>query len=374
MGELNIALNTIVYILIFIFPGLLFRKFLFIRAHSKQFNQGNLFERFLWTLFTSISILMFSGLIFLVSRKYLEIPILDSISYKTINYLFVTISNNHLPDESKIKSTYKDFIYLLSAIYLFSSILGIICHYLFNSDIIKKVGFFKFNNYWQDLIKGAYKVSINDDAIYSYTLADILTETNEGNKLYTGIVNDYFLNPNTGELEVIILRDVKRYKKIKSKRTGLERTILVNIPGDNFCIEKNRILNMNFSYISELKSNRPFYKGLSIFFNILLIISLISLGVLMFVNNDVVYLNRWYRKVTFFICSSVFLLIFKEYFENFIRGQFKSKFKIEDLNLFLTFSIPYLWIFNFISWYMVIIIQFVSILLLSLFINKDTKK
>lgn len=86
---------------------------------------------------------------------------------------------------------------------------------MFNSDIIKKSRLFKFNNYWQDLIKGAYKVSINDDAIYSYTLADILTETNEGNKLYTGIVNDYFLNPNTGELEVIILRGCQKIQKNK---------------------------------------------------------------------------------------------------------------------------------------------------------------
>lgn len=43
--DINIALSTIVYISIFLFPGILFRKFLFIGVDNKQFYTGHLFER-----------------------------------------------------------------------------------------------------------------------------------------------------------------------------------------------------------------------------------------------------------------------------------------------------------------------------------------
>ena len=43
--EFNIALNTIVYLMVFIFPGMIFRKFYYIREYSKEFDKGNLFER-----------------------------------------------------------------------------------------------------------------------------------------------------------------------------------------------------------------------------------------------------------------------------------------------------------------------------------------
>lgn len=370
MGELNIALNTIAYILIFIFPGLLFRKFLFIRYHSKQFNQGNLFERFLWTLFSSVLILVTIGIIFLISRNYLKIPILDSISYKTIKNLFLTLSKNNLPEEQEIKAIYKDFVYLLSAIYLLSCILGLISHYTLNSKFLKSIGIFKFNNYWQDLIKGAYKVDLNDDSVYSYTLVDVLVETNEGNKLYSGIIKDYFLSPSNGELEVIVLKDVKRYKKLELEDNSIE-TVPREIPGDNFCIEKSRILNLNFSYVSELKESNRFYKGIKIILNIIYILSLIIIGVLMFVSKDFEYLFNIPRKITFFICSIFIILILREYLENLLTGRFISKFKLEDINLVLFFSVPYIWIFNFIEWYVVIIIQFLLLLLLSFFVKKQ---
>ena len=42
--EINLALNTIIYIMIFIVPGILFRNYFYSREYSKEFYFGNLFE------------------------------------------------------------------------------------------------------------------------------------------------------------------------------------------------------------------------------------------------------------------------------------------------------------------------------------------
>ena len=91
----------------------------------------------------------------------------------------------------------------------------------------------------------------------------------------------------------------------------------------------------------------------------------------MFVSKDFEYLFNIPRKITFFICSIFIILILREYLENLLTGRFISKFKLEDINLVLFFSVPYIWIFNFIEWYVVIIIQFLLLLLLSFFFKKQ---
>ena len=96
--EFNIALNTIVYLMIFLFPGIIFRKFLFIREYSKEFDKGNLFERFIWTILTSIGILIVTFSIFLILKNILNLDLLTSISYKTIWNTFNDLSNNKLKE------------------------------------------------------------------------------------------------------------------------------------------------------------------------------------------------------------------------------------------------------------------------------------
>ena len=82
--EFNIALNTIVYITIFIFPGIIFRKFYYIREYSKEFDKGNLFERFVGTIFASVIILCISFLGYNFIIDTLQKELLPHISYNTI--------------------------------------------------------------------------------------------------------------------------------------------------------------------------------------------------------------------------------------------------------------------------------------------------
>ncbi|PZP39274.1 MAG: hypothetical protein DI598_20090, partial [Pseudopedobacter saltans] len=217
--EFNIALNTIVYLMIFLFPGIIFRKFLFIREYSKEFDKGNLFERFIWTILTSIGILIVTFSIFLILKNILNLDLLTSISYKTIWNTFNDLSNNKLPNPNeklplKDRDVYKHFFFLMVSIYILSAILGMISYWITRTTFVKSIGILKYLNYWQDLVKGTF-ISNNDDTLtYAYTTADVLTEQNDTTKLYSGRVINYYLDIQTNQLQTIVLSDTKRYKRL----------------------------------------------------------------------------------------------------------------------------------------------------------------
>ena len=96
----NVALNTIFYIMIFIFPGILFRKFYFGGDFNKQFQQGNLMERFLWTVFFSVIIISLCVLSFIYLENHTNFKIANYLTYDTIKDLFESLSNNKLPEET----------------------------------------------------------------------------------------------------------------------------------------------------------------------------------------------------------------------------------------------------------------------------------
>ena len=97
--EFNIALNTIVYLVVFIFPGIIFRKFYYIREYSKEFDKGNLFERSVFTVLTSVIILALSYLIYTILVDFLGQDHVPYISYETIRGIHQQISTNQLPNE-----------------------------------------------------------------------------------------------------------------------------------------------------------------------------------------------------------------------------------------------------------------------------------
>lgn len=102
--DINIAFDTIIYILIFVFPGLLFRKSVFIKEHSKQFHQGNLLERSLFMIFLSLIMIFITVLFVFALKKVFEIKLIDSFSINNLYLIVDTIVNDNIP-----KTTDKDF-------------------------------------------------------------------------------------------------------------------------------------------------------------------------------------------------------------------------------------------------------------------------
>ncbi|MCQ9634417.1 hypothetical protein MP477_05560 [Chryseobacterium sp. WG23] len=362
--EFNIALNTIVYLMIFLFPGIIFRKFLFIREYSKEFDKGNLFERFIWTILTSIIILLATFSIFLFLKNILNLDLLPSISYKTIWDTFNDLSNNKLPDPDKKfsikdKDVYKHFFLLMISIYILSIILGIITYLVTRTTFVKSIGVLKYLNYWQDLVKGTYNSNNDDTLTYAYTTADVLTEQNDTTKLYSGRVINYYLDLQTNQLQTIVLSDAKRYKKLDNG--GFE---IKSIPGHNFIIEKERILNINFTYIYESKDENKVYKWIYRIVNTIFILLFIGVISTMFFSDIYIYTSTFLRKTVFVICGVLLILILNKNVKKVLSGQW-STLKTTNIYFFISFLLPYIWLFNFLKWYWVLSLEFVFLILMS---------
>ncbi|WP_286760918.1 hypothetical protein [Salegentibacter sp. UBA1130] len=350
--EFEIALNTIVYLMLFLFPGILFRKFYYTAAHSKQFDQGNLFERFLWTMFSSVFMLILVIIVFFFVRTVLKLPLLESLSYVNIKNVFESLGNNQFPSVEDIEKTYFDFFIFISALYIFSIIAGFIIYFL-NSRILK---IFKYNNYWESIIKGSYRnKKFDPDKVYGYTSADILVETNEKPKLYSGKVVDYFLSSQNNKLETIILKDVTRWKSIYDDKGILTKTEARKVPGDNFCIDTTKSINLNLTYVSLEKNKNNTRRRLALLLDIVIWILLLGQFVILYLDIDWVVLASIPRRITFFILNIFNLLTIYAYARDFVLNK---KVNWHDLPIIFIFLVPYLWLFGYVEWWVAFIIEF----------------
>ncbi|MDO4763530.1 MAG: hypothetical protein Q4A00_04020 [Flavobacteriaceae bacterium] len=344
--EFNIALNTVVYIMIFIFPGIIFRKFYYIKEYSKEFDKGNLFERVIWTIFISVIMLIISYSTYILLVDFLEYKPLSYISYTSIKETYEVLSKNEFPKEYN-NNVYKHFLYLIIYIYTLSATCGYVWHSITKSFLFRKSGFFKKINYWEDLTKGTYYNVGNDSLTHAYTTADVLIDTPDGNKLYSGKLENYYLNHDTNQLQTIILSDVTRYKKEEKE------TLIKNVPGHHFVIEKDKILNLNFTYIFEDKNKAIWYKRLNYFLNALSTIVFVGAILSLFFSINAVYTSTILRKFFFLVCSLIIILSIKDILKYCLSGQW-SKLKIEFLWVVILFSLPFLWIYNILEWYIVL--------------------
>lgn len=361
--EFNIALNTIVYITIFIFPGIIFRKFYYIREYSKEFDKGNLFERFVGTIFASVIILYISFLGYNFIIDTLQKELLPHISYNTIQDIHQKISDNSLPSDIA-KETYIDFAYLILSIYLLSATIGLICYFLTRHPILKRIGLFKKINYWEDLVKGLYYKNEDDKLMYIHTEVDVLIDTGTENKLYSGKLENYYINHNDNHLQTITLSNVKRYKKDKNKKVEIKE-----IPGDHFIIEKERILNLNFRYIFEKKDNSSLYISLYTIIDLLCLLAIPSLIISLSFSSVNIYTSTILRKIAYTIFGSILILIINKFLKIAISWQWSS-WKREHSWILIISIIPFLWIFNILDWKIIFSIEILSILFFSFFVKK----
>lgn len=369
--DFNIALSTIVYLMIFIFPGILFRKFYFRGEFTKQFHQGNLMERFLWTIFFSVLCLIINFFLFYFLRHILDLKLLSSISYDSIKDIFCVLKSNDLPEKDTFKAVYFDFSVLIGSVYLLSSIFGFLLHSIvveFNWDVKHTV--FRFRNYWYYLIKG--KTKENQSKKHLYTIADVLVADGSSNNiLYRGRVVDYYVDNSTNELESIILKDTIRYKKNKLS-DGQTEVIEKNIPGNLFCIQKDRIVNINFSHIVRDKDYTKFKQNLSRTITIFLYLIGIFLFSLIFTEWLNSYIDTWIKKF-FFIWFSISIIVnIKASFGKIIFGKNYSDFSTLNIVTGLISNVTLLLaLFNIISWWWTFLV--IAILLIIVFNIKKNK-
>lgn len=375
--EFNIALSSIVYLMVFLFPGIIFRKFYFRGEFIKEFQQGNLMERLLWSIFCSILCLLVSLLVYYISKFKLQIPLLSSISYETVKDVFSTLSSNKLPEREVLKNTYKDFIILISGVYVISMILGSTFSWFvtfFNLDV--QVGVLRYRNYWYYLIKGKLnKVEKGDRGQkkrYFSTMADVLVNDGKENILYQGYVDNYYTNGNTNNLESIILKDAHKFVKDVNTNSFIKTPIT----GNAFTIHSDRIININLVY---------FYKDRN--YHQIRVVAKILLDILFNVILGLLILSFWFdstsfkllnfegttKKFGFLLFGSLFLTGLRSFILSLIESRPPREILLNFWGVILL-AIPATWIYSLISFWWMILSMLILFIILMVVYGENKKE
>jgi len=245
---MEIALNSLILFLLFIFPGIVFRRFYYVGEFSKQFSSGNWINTFYISLVPGLIIQIISYFTFinLIYRK----PIVNN--YELVNSIYSELKDNSLPKELfNFELLTWIFAYLIVTI-IISFIIAQFCWLVVrNLDWDKKFSPLRFNNYWHYYLSGEslkfkdFRGILPKQKVL-LTEADVLVDTgNEGTKLYKGFLRQHTICRSTGELKAIYLTDVRRYRR------DLPPNNIREVPGHIMIIPAEKILNINLTYITK---------------------------------------------------------------------------------------------------------------------------
>lgn len=385
--------------MVFLFPGVLFRKFYFSGQFGNQFEQGNLLERFLWSLFLSFVCLSGVSLLFFVLAYTWNLHPLENIDFEKISSIFKSLSKNEFPNSFSNKSDFTSFLILIFIIYFISASLGSITHKIVRAFSFDRFSIFKFKNNWHYLSQAYKENGVNRKIgdVYA-TFVDVLVKNNTKDELYRGILNNFILDKDD-KLENIVISNV--YKFVSFEKTEIEKIASIeqsiqnkentftlhrdylnkkvykkSIDGNLLVLSKENIININFTYV---KTSNKINYWKSYFFDILRITSLViivGLVILPFFQINLSYLESIWNKIVFslttILLTSILLNIVGDLLK--IKNQ-KNKINLKDyLFIILLFSTPYLWVFQIFSGFASFITFLLIIIIFAIFQNKNKNK
>jgi len=347
--------------MIFIVPGILFRNYFYSGEYSKEFYFGNLFERFVWTLFFSV-LMLITCYFFIYLFSWSGVNLISEISYDTIKEIYENLHNVQsditFPDKKTFDEKSGDFFIIIFILYTISGLLGFICNKL--ATILN----FNFYNYWHALFRGKLNKAPKGFK-YIYTDIDILTTDHI---IYTGKIKNYHLSKNDTNIETIVIENTSK-KEIG--KYSPEYPFGKSIEGHNFCIHKDQIQNMNLSYIYEKRIG--LLGKLINRIGILLYVALLPFVFYIFFS-EIPFLDSLLRKL--FFISAIFMVV-TPIADTMIDN---TKIPKDSIPVFITFGWLAVWLYLQKS-----ILLYIIVLLISLIIyirinmifqkkNKDQKE
>ncbi|MCZ2479054.1 hypothetical protein G9H64_09965 [Aquirufa nivalisilvae] len=238
---MNIALGSIVGI-VFLLPGILFRKGYFSGEFSKQFLSRDFFQLFINTLIPSIFIYLIAWPIcYLLGWTY---------DFRIILGLIASSENLNLCSIEAIINYQLPIIVFLIIINLSSFCVGISLNIVVRRNWLDvKYTVFRYENIWHYILtakffhtnRSQFELSREeiDDIEISYCVA--LVCIGGENILYNGILIDYQLS-HDGGLDMIYLKDAKR--RLINKPSGKYE----NIDGSIFVLKYENVINLNLTF------------------------------------------------------------------------------------------------------------------------------
>ena len=321
----ELALNTIILIVLILFPGLIVRRFYFIGNFSKQFFKGEWSERLVtsifWGLFTQlISLLLFSYTSWAIKN--------DS------NEVIETIFKGQLPNELITDSN--SIIFLLDYI-IFSLILSAVFGYLAHK-VVRMLEFdirnsaFRYSNNWHYYFKGEI-LKTEDFSKYKnlkilFTWVDVVIDTKDGkNKMIQGVLSQYTINNKTGDLEYLYIDEAERWSNSSKSFKPVNSHIFV-VPFKN-------VIDFNIRYNYTLKINKLLTNIKKIFTSIFTVIIL-----------GIIFIAPWYlakaeisifRIILSIILNIILLAMVLVLFTKPKPGTKKQKWGILEYSIYIIF-------------------------------------
>ena len=327
--------------LLLIVPGLLIRRLYFFGDFSKQFGIDQpLLKTFAYSLIPgiinfAISLLVYHWWFGVSSDELYQY-------YQTANGL----ENLDNDDFSKLSSHLIKFLLFTFVIAFITGFLSGRIVRIFRLDTINK--FFRYKNHWFYLFAGEVarikkyrnQIKIRPDEKFLFTRADVLISTNNGNKLYSGILVDYHLeDSNSYSLKNVILKNAVRYKKLdKEEDSVVERPV----PGSLFVLSCKNILNINLTYVYTKQLFGNYAKKTTIIFAIintlLFPVFVFKIGLIDLDFYHKLFENNFLKRLVFYLTAIQFIIIFNPYYQ-YSSGETKYFRKVTKKLVFFRFLI-----------------------------------
>lgn len=349
-------------------------------------------ERLLWTLFFSVLIITSCVLGFIFIETYTNLKTQQYVSYENVKKLFETLSENKLPEKTDVdKYFYKNYIYLILIIYCISIFTGFVSYKLVRlTNIDSYIPALRYKNYWHYLIRSKkLNGKKNSNNKYLYTNADILIECKEKTELYSGYVQNYFIDPLTNKLNCIILKDAYKFISIlNAKNQDIEASIEKNenvyerhkiysdkvvykkyIPGDILTLFDDRIININLTYVEQVLNLKERKKAfINSFYYIFLTVIIFAPWLI-----EYDLLQTVKRKVIIGLIGYITLISVRNYLLELLKINDKPiGFKNFIFGIIL-YNIPLLWFFKILNVWWVLLVILLFFILIAIIVG-DTKK
>lgn len=381
----NIAFNTIIYIMVFLFPGVIFRRLYFSGKIRNKFDSGSNFERILWGILLSIfCIAAFCSITIIlndVTNNFISSH--SPITENQVICVFEEIYRNQYPSLLQSRDSLLTVFIVFISLYCFSAFSGWFVHkFIYSLKLDKYFSFLQFANQWEFFTE-SNKLN-NDNHKFGDRAQTQLDLKTKNGSLFTGTYKQFIISDDNS-IESIVLKDAYKYytleksierikieeikKEIASgsltKIEHIENSSVYiykkRIEGNLFLISKDEVEDISIRYIT---FKNIFDKKLDVAKSILTLSALLlvimcainavwDLGIFNFVGiyRRIVFSIVFILNILFIISIIVTILAPKE-------ERAKNKYVILDSLVWLIyFVIPYIYILAYIRFNALIVVM-----------------
>jgi hypothetical protein len=246
---MNLVFGSL-FLFILISPGLIFRFSYLQGTYAKLTFKVSAVEEIFWAL---IPAFFLQSAAIIIVQEFWGCDI-------NLEVIYQLITGGKDVDFILIQKDLTAFLLYITVLLIISVVLGITGRSLVRKyKLDLKLKFLRFGNEWYYLFSGEvfYHSKKLEPANIFLIQIDVMVSSSEGDIIYSGILEDFYLSKDNG-LDRIYLRNVYR-RNLKDdleqntpspgflNRSSDERYYAM--PGDLFVITYNKIINLNITYI-----------------------------------------------------------------------------------------------------------------------------